>query len=123
MRDARIARAQKRGDRRNRGLARRRVAPLFAFFVDAFTRLAAATLCASFALILWDLVSQSGTQHRVVRALIGAVFALVALFLVATVSGPVSRDFSIIAIPVFLAGLTVDALIGDRVRAGIGLRR
>lgn len=83
----------------------------------------AATLCASFALILWDLVSQSGTQHRAVRALIGAVFALVALFLVATVSGPVSRDFSIIAIPVFLAGLTVDALIGDRVRAGIGLRR
>jgi hypothetical protein len=35
----------------------------------------------------------------------------------------VRQDFSIIAIGVFIAALTVDALIGDAVRAGIGLRR
>jgi hypothetical protein len=43
--------------------------------------------------------------------------------LVATVSGPVRQDFSLIAIGVFIAALIVDALIGDAVRAGIGLRR
>jgi hypothetical protein len=59
----------------------------------------------------------------VVRAVIGLVFALAALVLIATVSGEVRRDFSIISIGVFLGGLTVDALIGDSVRTGIGLRR
>lgn len=61
--------------------------------------------------------------HRITRAVIGFIFAFVALALVATVSGPVRSDFSIIAIGVFLAALVVDALIGDAVRAGIGLRR
>jgi hypothetical protein len=91
--------------------------------VDAFSRLLAATLCAAFALILWDLVGQSGLPYRFWRATVGLIFAIVALSLVASVSGPVRRDFSIIAIGVFLGGLTVDALIGDAVRAGIGLRR
>jgi hypothetical protein len=55
--------------------------------------------------------------------LVGLIFAVLALLLVATVSGPVRQDFSIIAIAVFIAALTVDALIGDAIRAGIGLRR
>ncbi len=74
-------------------------------------------------MILWDLIGQSRLARRIARAILGLIFAFVALALVATVSGPVRQDFSIIAIGVFVAGLTVDALIGDAVRAGIGLRR
>lgn len=74
-------------------------------------------------MILWDLIAQSGTRYRIARMAIGTVFAAFALLLVATVTGPVRRDFSSISIGVFLAGLTVDALIGERVRAGIGLQR
>ena len=83
----------------------------------------AATLSATFALVLWDLIGQSRRPYRFVRALVGLLFALVALFLVATVSGPQRGDFSLLAIGVFLAGLTVDALIGDSIRAAISIRR
>ena len=80
-------------------------------------------MCATFAVILWDLIGQSRLPHRIARGLVGFIFAFGALALVATVSGSERRDFTINAIAVFLGALTVDALIGDTIRAGIGLRR
>lgn len=87
--------------------------------------------------MLWDLVGRNpGTVVReaarafrdagslvrgIARVLTGLLFALIALVLVATVTAA-ANDFSVIAVAVFLAGLGVETLIGDEVRAGIGLR-
>ena len=55
------------------------------------------------------------------RLLVGAIFAALALVLVAQLPLDGSRTFGILATLVFLGGLTVDALVGDEIRAGIGL--
>jgi hypothetical protein len=136
MRDPRIARRKERRHRRDRRLAGRRIA-LFASFVDGFSRLVAATLSASSCFVLWDLVARNpgaiarnaseafrraGPAARgLLRFAVGLVFAVLALALVATVAD--ARDFSAVAIAVFLAALGVDALIGDAIRAGIGIHR
>ena len=105
-------------------------------FVDAFSRLVAATLSAAFCFALWDLASRNPDRiaadvrnalrsvtaglRGALRFAVGAVFASIALVLVTTVAE--RGQFSLVAIAVFLGGLGVDALIGDGIRAGIGIR-
>lgn len=106
--------------------------------VDSFTRLVAATVCASIAFALWDLVARNPSDivrdvsagvrqpRSLVRGLIrlGVGFALVFLALALAQSVFFDRhDFSYGAIAIFLAALGVDALIGDAFRSGVGIAR
>lgn len=100
----------------------------------------AAICSAAFALILWNLVERSprdvasdiaaGARHArtfvqgFLRTAVGLIFASLALVLVATTIAYGTADlFSIFSIGTFLAGLTVDALIGDAVRRIMGIKR
>lgn len=100
-------------------------------------RILGATLAASFGLVLWDLVSRTPVQIAraiasgvrtpgaalvgALRLIVGVVFAVLALALVLSLPLDGERSFALLATVVFLTGLTVDALVGDLVRAGIGL--
>ncbi|MDQ2865375.1 MAG: hypothetical protein M3R51_04060 [Candidatus Eremiobacteraeota bacterium] len=56
------------------------------------------------------------------RFIVGAIFAFLALLLTATALTPDMGDtFSAFAIAVFLAGLSIDALLGESVRSAIGI--
>jgi|GEM_PF-4820690 hypothetical protein len=80
-----------------------------------------AIVCAAAALILLD--PTSGRRARLWRVCTAVVFAALAFVILARVRYASARDFEVIATIAFLAGLAVDALIGDLVRAGMRLRQ
>jgi hypothetical protein len=58
-------------------------------------------------------------HFRPARILLALLFAALAFIVLGRLHYVSSGDFSLIAVVTFLAGLVVDALIGDSVRAGM----
>ncbi len=68
--------------------------------------------------------SARGAIAGLLRLLLGALFAFASVVLVArTLAYGTSTLFSVFAIGTFLAGLCVDALLGEAVRQAIGIKR
>lgn len=105
--------------------------------LDAFSYLVGAILAASSAFILWNLAARSplrvitavvghstlkASLAAVVRLIVGLLFIYLALRLTdAAIPLATQNVFTIFAAGVFIAGLAIDALIGDAVRHRIGL--
>lgn len=90
-------------------------------------RLAAATSCAGLAFAVLDLSAGLRRPQSFLRAalrtLCGLGFLWLALRLVASLPLDNQRTFGILATAVVFAGLAVDAVAGETIRAGMGLRR
>jgi hypothetical protein len=83
--------------------------------------LTAAACGAGFGLAVLDLAALPGPRSAA-RIAAGAIFLLASIGLVATLRPPDALSFGTLATAVVLTGLAVDALIGETIRAGIGLR-
>jgi len=101
--------------------------------LDAFSRLAIAIVCAALALTLWNLSARTPSQIAtdvahgsarlgtlvvgLFRFLLGVLLAVTALVLVRLLLPDDDRGaFSLLAILTFIAGLSVESLIGANVR-------
>lgn len=108
--------------------------------IELFTSIAGAIICAAVGLIILDIGTRSpgqvladvitasrsayATIRGLIRVLIGLVFTGISVGLTFFSLPPIEFDrYTIYQIAVFLAALAVELLIGDQVRALVGVRK